>query len=371
MNRGRARFVGLAVAVLALAVTLAACGATPEPTAELVAPTQPSEPVASPTEPEPTAVPATPTEVAPAMTPEEEVLFPASKPSAMRGEDVFAANCASCHGEAGDGSGLAGAADFTDVAFMREEKPAEFYQAIRDGVEGSAMPAWGDTLGEMEMWDVLYYAWSLATSTEELAQGQEQFSQLCVSCHGEAGDGSALEGAADFTDQAFMANEAPEEFYGAIDEGVPGSAMPAWGEQLEEDQIWALVNYVWTFAYEVPEAPAATAVPTQVEATETAPPPTETSAPVASPTPSEPEPDPVVGGRLWQEKPCSGCHGPQAMGNIGPRLAGTELTFDDVLLRVRTGKDPMPAFSEAEISDLELRHIYAWLQSLVVPTDTP
>jgi hypothetical protein len=78
-----------------------------------------------------------------------------------------------------------------------------------------------------------------------------------------------------------------------------------------------------------------------------------------------------VGAELWQEKPCSGCHGAQAMGGIGPRLADTSLEFDEVLLRVRVGKAPMPAFSEEEVSDLELQHIYAWLESLIVPTDTP
>jgi len=58
-------------------------------------------------------------------------------------------------------------------------------------------------------------------------------------------------------------------------------------------------------------------------------------------------------------------------GVIGPRIAGTGLSFEQVLLRVRTGASPMPAFSEAEVSDLELQHIYAWLRSLAAPTPTP
>jgi hypothetical protein len=53
-----------------------------------------------------------------------------------------------------------------------------------------------------------------------------------------------------------------------------------------------------------------------------------------------------------------------AEGDIGPKLAGTGLSFDQVLLQVRRGKDPMPAFKPEEISDQELRHIYAWLRSL-------
>jgi mono/diheme cytochrome c family protein len=282
-------------------------------------------------------------------------------PSAVRGMTVYAANCATCHGAAGDGSGLTGAADFTDVAFVRGKAPAEFFEAIRNGVEGTAMPAWGGQLGETDMWDVLYYVWAFATAPEEISEGDALFSENCVSCHGAAGDGSGLAGAADFTDQEFMTSRKPAEFFGSITDGVDGTAMSAWGQTFGEDQIWALVNYLWTFAYEYPQAsaPDATTEPT-IEPT------AEPTSEAALPT----EPDPAVGEQLWVQKPCSGCHGAQAQGNIGPRLAGTVLEFDEVLLRVRAGKAAMPAFTEEEVSDLELQHIYAWLRSLTSPTPT-
>ena len=240
------------------------------------------------------------------------------------------------------------------------------------------MPAWGDRLSEAEIWDVLYYEWSFATSAEEIDQGQDLFAENCVSCHGEAGDGTPLAGAADFTDQEFMANQEPSAFFEAVNEGVEGSAMPAWGGQFDEGQMWSLVDYVWTFAYEYPEQAATPAPESPTEGpTEAAPSPSpaepsDTPEPAASPTPTLPsEPDPEVGASLWQEKPCIDCHGPQAMGGIGPRLAGTSLEFDEVLFRVRAGKAPMPAFSEAEVSDLELQHIYAWLKFLTPPTPIP
>jgi mono/diheme cytochrome c family protein len=84
-----------------------------------------------------------------------------------------------------------------------------------------------------------------------------------------------------------------------------------------------------------------------------------------------PMPDPAAGQALWQQKPCHGCHGANAQGDIGPRLAGTPLTFDEVLLRVRTGKAPMPAFTEQQVSDLEVHDIYAWLKSLAPPASVP
>jgi mono/diheme cytochrome c family protein len=123
---------------------------------------------------------------------------------------------------------------------------------------------------------------------------------------------------------------------------------------------------------------ANTAVPSAVAATATALPPTntplpsDTPPPTATPTASLPQtPDPAVGMALWPQLPCSGCHGASAQGDIGPRLAGTGLSFDQVLARVRLGKAPMPAFPETAVSDLVLRHVYAWLRSLAEPTPTP
>jgi mono/diheme cytochrome c family protein len=106
-----------------------------------------------------------------------------------------------------------------------------------------------------------------------------------------------------------------------------------------------------------PSTEAATQPPT--EAPTQPPEPTATTAP-----PPTVKPDPALGQSLWVQKPCAGCHGLTAEGVVGPKLAGTSLSFNQVLLRVRSGKGMMPAFSEADISDQELQHIYAWLRSL-------
>jgi cytochrome c553 len=90
--------------------------------------------------------------------------------------------------------------------------------------------------------------------------------------------------------------------------------------------------------------------------------------PAATEAPAAASLDPETGHQVWQSKPCIGCHGANAEGKIGPRLAGTGLTFDAVLLRVRSGKASMPAFTTDQVSDLELQQIYAWLRSLAPPT---
>ena len=350
------RFAGILVALLTMTLLAIGCGATPEPTAA-PATDQPAQPPTSAVEPT-----AEPTEAESATPPQESEPFPAERPSAVRGQPTFEANCAACHGLAGDGSAFPGAADFTDVAFMRGMKPAQFFKAIRDGVEGTSMPPWGDQLSAMEIWDTLYYAWTFATSPEEIAGGGTLFGENCVSCHGTEGDGSGLAGAADFTDQRFIVGKSSGEFFQAVSDGVPESSMPPWAGTFRDDEIWAIVNYLWTFAYDYNGETAAEP----------------TSEPTAEPTP-EPspetmlpqEPDPAVGAQLWPETPCIRCHGALAEGDFGPKLAGTVLEFDEVLLRVRAGKGAMPAFGEGEVSDLELRHLYAWLRSLAPPTPTP
>jgi predicted ferric reductase/mono/diheme cytochrome c family protein len=339
----------LGVLSLAAALALPACQRE-TPTVAVAVAGAVDTPTAVPAAPTDTSLPATDVSESATVEPPrlslEGPMFPSEIPSAVRGQKVFEANCATCHGAAGDGSGLPGAADFTDVEFMRRKKPAEFFEAIRDGVEGTAMPAWGDTLSEMDIWDVLYYETTFATSLEEIDRGKELFVTVCTTCHSAAGDGSRLEGAANFTDQAFMSNKDPLELFESIRGGVGGTAMPPWGDRFGEDDIWALVHFVRTFAYEYGEIGE---VPMSV---------------IQPPA----EPDPVVGKLLWAAKPCVGCHGMQAEGNVGPRLAGTDLSFDQLLSRVRTGSGPMPAFAKDQISDLELQHIYAWLRSLVPMT---
>ncbi len=119
-------------------------------------------------------------------------------------------------------------------------------------------------------------------------------------------------------------------------------------------------------------------VPTDTVVPPTATPlaPTQVPSPTAAPTSTAteappPEPDPQLGMELWAQAPCISCHGAMAEGVIGPRLAGTGLSFDQLLATVRLGKGQMPAFSVQVIADQALRHIHAWLRSLSPPTPTP
>lgn len=73
--------------------------------------------------------------------------------------------CLACHGESGDGGGLAGkqlVPSPANLAFTRRLPLATdsfFFWTISEGGEtiGSAMPAFGDQLSDEEIWQVTHY----------------------------------------------------------------------------------------------------------------------------------------------------------------------------------------------------------------------
>jgi mono/diheme cytochrome c family protein len=88
----------------------------------------------------------------------------------------------------------------------------------------------------------------VAPSEESVARGRELFQQNCIVCHGADGRGE--------TEQAKNLNPAPTDFrlhvplhtdpqfYNFIENGYPGSAMPAFGDAFSEEDIWNLVNFI-------------------------------------------------------------------------------------------------------------------------------
>lgn len=88
--------------------------------------------------------------------------IPADAASLERGRQVYEANCVACHGEQGRGDGPAGLALRPRPADFRVHMAAghtdqELFNWVSNGVEGTAMPAFRDTLSERERWDVINY----------------------------------------------------------------------------------------------------------------------------------------------------------------------------------------------------------------------
>jgi cytochrome c oxidase cbb3-type subunit 2 len=81
--------------------------------------------------------------------------------SLVHGKQVFTTNCVGCHGLKGDGNGPAKVfinnpvpRNFTDPYQQLYFSDGEMYDAILFGVDGTAMPAWGDMLTVNDIWDV-------------------------------------------------------------------------------------------------------------------------------------------------------------------------------------------------------------------------
>ena len=59
---------------------------------------------------------------------------------------------------------------------------------------------------------------------------------------------------------------------------------------------------------------------------------------------------------------CARCHGSGGLGmGIYPKLPGGKTDADTFVAFVRAGKDAMPAFTSADISDADLRSDFAYL----------
>jgi mono/diheme cytochrome c family protein/plastocyanin len=107
------------------------------------------------------------------------------------GRDLFASNCAACHGENGAGNGV-----FAE-------------QLVASSENNNLNPAMG-------------------------AQTKKP---------------------ADFTDPTHMLSTSPAHLQGKIIRGGMGTGMPYWGPIFTEDQTWALVAYLWTFQFNLEVLP--------------------------------------------------------------------------------------------------------------------
>ena len=69
-------------------------------------------------------------------------------------------------------------------------------------------------------------------------------------------------------------------------------------------------------------------------------------------------------GRAPYQRVCAACHGDNAEGGQGPRLAGISVDYDEFVAKVRHPDGEMPAIPAKEVSDEELKQVFAYLQGL-------
>jgi cytochrome c oxidase cbb3-type subunit I/II len=191
------------------------------------------------------------------------VLHPASDPNdlqeeVIRGAAIFAANCATCHGSAGKGDGKASAsllpkpANLTAARFSDERLSSVLW----NGVAGSAMPPWRQLPAE-DLRALVAYIQSLHAAdlrpgepaTANLVLGKALFVATCSNCHGEigAGNGPAAGALAPAPTNFHLKQPTEERAWNVLENGVPGTAMPPWKNQLSADQRHDLVEFVRSF----------------------------------------------------------------------------------------------------------------------------
>ncbi len=263
------------------------------------------------------------------------------------GAEIYYKNCLYCHGDRLDGQGHFAEAfnprpiNFQDVGTIAQLQESFLFWRITTGGPGlpregtpwaSAMPVWHEMLSEDEVWKVITFLYDYtgyAPRSWELEQASEAppaeatpaesgeidvdaiYMKRCAQCHGEDGDG--LGPAADYmypkprdftlalfkfkstdSDSEFPSDA---DFYKTIAEGLPGTAMPAWGDMLSEAEINALILKIKEFGEWEEEEPDYTPI----------------EMPASMPAPS---PELLARGRAQFVKACVQCHGEEGRGNV-------------------------------------------------------
>jgi len=109
---------------------------------------------------------------------------PKSAPDLARAAELYQTQCAACHGAEGRGDGPAGAAlepaptDFTEVARYNGRSLLGLHTTITQGVDGTGMAAYGDTLSEKDRWALAFYVGAKAVSDEMADTGKAAFNQI-------------------------------------------------------------------------------------------------------------------------------------------------------------------------------------------------
>ncbi|HXQ38392.1 MAG TPA: c-type cytochrome, partial [Anaerolineales bacterium] len=185
--------------------------------------------------PPPNYVPPTP---APTLGP----LYPQQAPSIENGAVIYSEKCAPCHGETGMGDGEQGIQlqGVTVPAFglpeiARSASLAQWYTTVTRGNIERFMPPF-TSLSDQERWDVVAYAMTFHITEDEIEKGRDLFEANCVNCSTDF-----------FKDQLTMSSLSEVELVRIIKEG--NDEVKAFGQNLDEDEIWAVAAYLQTLSY--------------------------------------------------------------------------------------------------------------------------
>ena len=208
--------------------------------------------------------------------------------STLTGQLTFLGNCSSCHGLTGAGDGGEGQYLNPKPADLRaipmgtnpENTGRDIFTTITFGIDGAAMPIWGEFLPESQRWDLSafvrdgfitgfssggsrYQAGGIASDfitlssdnwvgeghTIDAKQGNNIFDTTCSQCHGETGTGNVYvekeyknrypAAYPEVMDQAYI--------FWRIQKGIEGTLMYPFETILDETDVWNILEWMGTF----------------------------------------------------------------------------------------------------------------------------
>jgi mono/diheme cytochrome c family protein len=205
-------------------------------------------------------------------TPREAAAIPSSRPSASRGATLYSERCATCHGVSGQGTARGPAIVRREV--LENQQPVEVFQMLggmpaaetshdsflhrQASLSVRGRQTFHDQIGkswsDQDRWDSVAYIWSLGTAPERVDLGRRLFAKNCAACHGVGGAGDGPGGRvqpkkpANLSDPWRMLAGTSALYTAKIRRGGMGTGMPYWGSIFTEDELAAVVDYLWTFS---------------------------------------------------------------------------------------------------------------------------
>jgi mono/diheme cytochrome c family protein len=219
--------------------------------------------------------------------------LPANTPAGKR---IYAQRCAVCHGPDGRGNGPAAPSliprprDFTLGQFKYQTTPggqppseSDLTRTVREGLQASAMPYFGDLLSDPEIREVVGYVMAFARrpngrtpdsipvpprvldDSASRARGARLYqAQGCATCHGaDARGGATLKDAKGYpvisrdltAPWTFRGGSTPKQLWIRLTTGLAPGPMPSFASTTTPKERWDLVNYVLSLGRTPPWEP--------------------------------------------------------------------------------------------------------------------
>jgi DMSO reductase family type II enzyme heme b subunit len=206
------------------------------------------------------------------------------------GKRLYINYCAQCHGENGDGQGVAALhlrprpRDFTAGKYKVRSTPSgtlpthqDLVNIIRRGMPYTSMPGWPN-LSDQQVSDLAYFITTFSpdfsdaekvpqpvelpgpprSTDESIEQGRKLYQESgCIQCHGTLGRGDGPTAptlkddwgepvrAADLSQPwTFRGGSSREDIFRTMSTGFNGTPMPSFLDALTPEQRWAITDYI-------------------------------------------------------------------------------------------------------------------------------